>query len=145
MVYLYFVGTFLVKQGFQNLWETIAKKENLNIKFDSEISNVYRYLDDDGNNNDNKVKICDRGGCYEHDFVIWSPELKSSLYHFKPYYKEEEEYFSKMKSVFLVATLVSMSGGRFRLLPPDFSFSNSQHEAYTSLSNCVSLCDVSFG
>lgn len=112
MVYLFFVGTFLVKHGFQNLWETMAKKENLNIKFGTEISHVYRYLDEDGNSNNNIVKICDKGGCYEHDFVIWSPELKSSLYHFKPYTWEEEEYFSKMKSVFLVATLVSMRGGR---------------------------------
>ena len=140
MVYLYFVGTFLVKQGFQNLWETIAKKENLNIKFGSEISAVHRYFDEDGNTNNDKVKICDRGGCYEHDFVIWSPELKSSLYHFKPYYKKEEEYFSKMKSVFLVATLVSMSGGRLMLAV--LSFSQSQKEAYTLLINCESVRDV---
>ena len=115
MVYLCFVGTFLVKEGFQNLWETIAKKENLNIKFGSEISVVRRYFDDNGYSNDNKVTICDRGGCYDHDFVIWSPELKGSLYHFKPYYQEEEEHFSKMRSVFLVATLVSIKGGRCTL------------------------------
>ena len=101
----------MVKEGFQNLWETIAKKENLNIKFGSEISVVRRYFDDNGYSNDNKVTICDRGGCYDSDFVIWSPELKGCLYHFKPYYQEEEEPFAKTKLVFLVAKFVSMSGG----------------------------------
>ena len=103
-----------MKNGFQKFWETVARKSNLEIHFNTKIRTVVR--------TGRKISICrwQEQYCREYDFVIWSPEMKSSLRVFKPWMKVEADLFRSMKSVYLITSLVDVRGGKGQFISVHF-------------------------
>ena len=92
-----------MKTGFQNLWQSVADKEGLNIKLNSRITKVQR--------SPNEIIIHVNGFQQHYDFLIWSPELKSSLKLFEPQQPDEIKAFQSTNADFLISTLIGLDGG----------------------------------
>ncbi len=101
-----FTEAFLTKNGFQTFWETVAKKSNLRIHYNTNIRKVKR------RRSGISLCLCKSRRCHKHDFVIWSPELKGSLKYFDRPTRKEKQIFSKMYSRYLISTLVDVIGGK---------------------------------
>jgi len=107
---------YLLKSGFQNLWESIAERENLSIMLNSNITEARRIK--------NGVILTVNGSEITYDFLIWSPELKKSLAVLKPRKKDEWKAFNSTKADFLVSTLIGLAGGRRAPTPTSYWLDN---------------------
>ena len=92
-----------MKIGFQKLWQSVVDAEGLNVKLKSRVTNVQR--------SSNGVIIHVNGDERHYDFLIWSPELKSSLKLFDPLWQDESNAFKSTNATFLTSSLIGLDGG----------------------------------
>ena len=72
---------YMLKSGFQNLWEKIVEQENIKVTFNVDIFSLYRGFDRECHDG---AWISKREGHRQHsweyfNFIIWSPEMKISI------------------------------------------------------------------
>ena len=110
-----------LKSGFQNLWETMVKRENLKVTFGVNIYKVFRpatTLQNNGRHGSSKrcpsVWVCKTvKGKYSYfprweryDFLIWSPEMKTSLHLWKGNTQIEQNLFSSTTAVYFATSIL---------------------------------------
>eukprot|EP00795_Rhopilema_esculentum_P008077 gene8077-13993_t len=115
-------GLFMLKHGFQHLWETIIEKEHLHIEYDVNVDHVYRVR--------RGSWLCTRHHehCQYYKFVIWTPELKQSIHKFQPLHADEQEIFSRTTVHYYSTSLVDSLNVRRGLTSIDYMFSNVLHK-----------------
>lgn len=94
---------YLLRIGFQKLWEEIAEKDKLRVFLRSKVTGVYQ--------NENYVKIKVNDTWKQYDFLMWSPEMRASLPSFRSLNRRERMMFGATKNDFLISTLVRLVGG----------------------------------
>ncbi|XP_066913754.1 uncharacterized protein [Clytia hemisphaerica] len=123
-------GLYMLRHGFKTLWERIIQAENLDVRFSSEIYRLYR------SKTEPKVWLeVESSGTRKfnsYDFLIWSPEMKTSL----PLWDanvEERFYFSRSKPAFFTTALVDTDGELRAPSPIDYWFDNINKKRQHSL------------
>ena len=139
-------GLYLLKSGFGKLWNNIAEKEKLNIKFNVRIIRVYRKLTIFGGR---KVWIRNQEGRGPtkfdlYDFVIWSPDMKTSLKYWWNKHPKEQSFFSKTKPAWFTTSLVDTLNVTRGPRPIDYFIDNinnkldtiwAQRDSYAAVRN----------
>lgn len=120
----------MLKSGFQNLWETMTKKERLHVKFNVDIVRVYRNY----KNGCQSVWLCIREGgspfaWKNYDFLIWSPEIKTSLRYWMNYVPQEKKLFNAARPTYFTASIVNSKNEIRGQTPIDYWIDN-MHEDY---------------
>lgn len=115
-----------MSNGFQNLWEEIAKQNQLDIEFNSKVMNV-----DLGNPDSSKPirvhvsKNAEEVQVHEYDFIVWAVNAKSSLWSFTGGdTKEERKLFEGMTHSYYSTSLVDEMGTKRSQAPEDWFFTN---------------------
>ena len=123
----------MLKRGFKTLWEKIIEAENLKITFNVDIYQLYRTK---GQQQkvwmDMKAGLSQQRKWHQYDFVIWCPEMKTSL----PYWDkidEEVYYFSRPKPTFYTTALIDTEGVTRGTSPIDYLFDNILQKRQHSL------------
>ena len=62
---------FLLKEGFQKVWETIQEKENFKIKFNTKLESIQRYSD--------RVELHSNHGRETCGWLVWTPPVGTLL------------------------------------------------------------------
>lgn len=127
-------GLYMLRHGFKTLWEKIIEKENLKVTFEVKIQKLYRVK----SSSKKEIKILMKAGenqqsmWHTYDFVIWSPEMKTS---FNIWDENEEEiyYFSRTKPSFFTTALVDTNNTLRGLSPIDYWFDNINKKRQHSL------------
>jgi hypothetical protein len=104
------------KGGFQTVFETIQTYENIDVRFDVDISRIYR------RNDKVLIKYSTSRDWAEFDFLIWTPSLSSTLHLIDPSEKEKE-LFSGLTTTWCTTTLFDSTYGNRGDSPIDFWFS----------------------
>jgi hypothetical protein len=96
----------VLQSGFQNLWKTIADREELNVLYEVQIEKVNRHL----NEPDQKITIEAKGPSgqdlhYECDFLIEACPLPFALKFMEDATDTEKELFSAIESYSVLTTL----------------------------------------
>eukprot|EP00794_Sanderia_malayensis_P011741 gene11741-12962_t len=130
-------GLYMLKHGFQGLWEAMIQKAGLHIEYDVNIQHVYR--------NRRGTWLCTKfhRECEFYKFVMWSPELKQSLGKFHEPHEEEVDIFMRMRPVYFSTSLIDTHNVQRGLTSIDYMFSNvlakrehsvwAQRESYAAL------------
>lgn len=108
IVNLLISGTYILKSGFQKLWEVIVKQNKLNVLHNVTITKVKR--DYDVGNPDIWIQRRVNDGLphwKRYDFLVWTPEIAKSLSLFDNKWKVEEDLLSRASVTFLTTTLFS--------------------------------------
>ena len=115
----HFLGFYMLRHGFQPLWEAMLTKERLQIHYGVDIQHVYR--------RHHGSWLCTKRHreCKFYNFIIWSPELKQSLHKFRPLFEDERDIFSRTKPIFFTTSLINSLGVRRGLTPIDFMLDNA--------------------
>ena len=133
----------MLRNGFGNLWQKIIDAEKLDVRFGVSIYRLYR------SRTQNKLWIeMNMGGTrnfHEYDFLIWSPEMKSSFPIWADATDEEIYYFSRPQPAFFTTALVDTVNMTRGTSPIDYWFDNinkkrqhslwAQRDSYAALSN----------
>ena len=116
----------MLKNGFGNLWKTIVQKEKLNIVQNVDILGVYRTKHNQYKDIWIDMKIKNGANQWKHyDFIIWSPEMKTSLkYWSNKEISKERLYFSLTDPTYFTTALVDTEGVRKGPCPVDYFFDN---------------------
>jgi len=127
----------VLKSGFQNLWETIVREENIAVTFHVDILKIYRPVTQLYKTSSTYVESkCreawilkqDRNEPFptweRYDFIIWSPEMKESLHLWKDLVSTEKEIFSKTTPNFFTTSLVDTRDMTRGLTPIDYWVDN---------------------
>ena len=94
---------YMLKDGFENIWNTVASKENFDIRYNTNIRNI------DRNGNNVILQYSESGsrtGSEECDFLIWTPPMPEFINRHSSPSEEEIELFSTLSSHVFVATLI---------------------------------------
>ena len=96
----------------------MIKKESLHIEYGVDVEYVYRRRKGSW--------LCEKWHqqCHFYNFVIWSPELKTSLDKFHPAHEEELDVFSRMEPVYFSTSIIDTLGVQRGLTAIDYMFSN---------------------
>jgi hypothetical protein len=121
-------GLNMIRGGFQNLWETAVKKENIKVVFNANVFNVKRY------NNLVKLYVWYNGQrhCRNYDFLIWTPSVYTTR-HMLDACKKEKDIFSKLCPVWFSTTLFSSTYGTRGESPIDYWLDNVENKREHSL------------
>ena len=132
----------ILKSGFQNLWETIVKKENINITFNVDILQVVR---------PKRVPCTEPSSCRDvwiaqqifgnnaaptwekYDFLIWSPEMKDSIHRWRNPAPKEVEYFSKTEHRYFTTSLIDTENMDRGFTPIDYWVDNMSRKRENSV------------
>ena len=130
----------VLKSGFQNLWETIVEKENIQVTFNVDILQVFRPATQrlDKKTKCRDVWIAQRIGkngtpkWVHYNFLIWSPEMKDSLHLWKNPVSQEVEFFSKTQERYFTTSLIDTKNMIRGLTPIDYWVDNmAQKKEYS--------------
>ena len=134
----------MLRNGFKNLWKKIIEVENLDVRFNVDIYRLYRSRSQNKLWIDMKTGSGSRG-FQEYDFLIWSPEMKTSLPIWADATDEEIYYFSRPSPAFFTTALVDTVNMTRATSPIDYWFDNinkkrqhslwAQRDSYASLAN----------
>lgn len=125
-------GLTMIRSGFQNLWKTVVKKENIQVIFNANIANVKRYP--------NYVHldawfryglIWYKKRSYFH-FLVWTPSVYTNIRRLDLCHKEWN-IFSKLKPVWFSTTLFSSTYGIRGKSPIDYWVDNVNEKREHSL------------
>lgn len=98
---------FYLKKGYEHVWKTIAEKEKLNIRFETDIVNIHRKKNSihlkTWQNFKARTEVC--------NFLIWTPEASELLRTLDNPTKEEKHLLGSLTPEVYVAHLISMEGG----------------------------------
>eukprot|EP00092_Neocalanus_flemingeri_P103159 GFUD01131981.1.p1 GENE.GFUD01131981.1~~GFUD01131981.1.p1 ORF type:complete len:527 (-),score=102.25 GFUD01131981.1:408-1988(-) len=98
------LSVYVLRDGFEKIWKNIVQKENLDIRFNTDIYSITRLQ--------NRVALKIWKGSYlkpEHcDFMIWTPPMSDLLRTLTDTRHEEYNLFKGLKPEFLTASLVDM-------------------------------------
>jgi len=134
-------GFYMLRNGFQNLWKNIIEKEGLNIKYNVNIIKIRR--------SENDIFIRNKVGrgprtWDRYDFIIWSPEMKTSLRYWDCR-KDEAYYFSRTRPTWFTTALVDTLGAKKGPSPIDYWVDNinkrrqgaiwGQRDSYAAIRN----------
>lgn len=133
----------MLRNGFKNLWEKIIEVENIDVRFGVDIYQLYR------SRSQKKVWIdMEMAGArkiHEYDFLIWSPEMKTSFPYWADASEEEIYYFSRPSPAFFTTSLVDTENMIRGSSPIDYWFDNinkkrqhslwAQRDSYAALNN----------
>ena len=111
----------MLKHGFQNLWEVIAKKNNLNITYNTTITKIKR--ESAGDQQDvwiNKINHHGDEHWQRYDFLIWSPEIGTSLHLFENRWGKEEDLLSRATVTYFTTSLFNSLNQSRGLSPIDY-------------------------
>ena len=114
-----------MKNGFQNLWKTIVRKENIQIEYNVNIQWMLRT--GKGRRRAAVIGAEMSDGTFQRlnfDFVMWSPEMKSSLKYWVNCIPKEQSLFSKTKRTYFTTALMDSRGVVRGKTPIDYWFSN---------------------
>ena len=121
-------GLNMIRGGFQNLWETAVKKENIKVVFNANILDVKRY--------DTYVQLDVQynGGRYKryYNFLIWTPSVYTTRHRLDACSKERD-IFSKLKPVWFSTTLFFSTYGTRGESPIDYWLDNVENKREHSL------------
>lgn len=121
-------GLNMIRGGFQNLWTTIAERENITVFLNTSVTKVKRYR--------NKVRIYTyrkrEWCCKEFDFLIWTPSVYTTrkLLHTS---RKEWDIFSRQKPVWFTTTIYSSTYGARGNSPIDYWLDNVKNKREHSL------------
>jgi len=98
---------FSLKYGYEHVWKTIAEKEKLDIRFQTDITSIQRknngvYLKT-WQNFEAKTESC--------EFLIWTPEVTQLLRTLDKQTKEERRLLASLKTDVYYAHLIDVEGG----------------------------------
>lgn len=129
---------YLIKGGFQMLWETIQTWENIDVRFGVDITRIYR------RNDKVLIKYSSSKDWAEFDFLIWTPSLFSNL-HLIDASDKEKELFSGLNPAWFSTTLFDSTYGNRGEAPVDIWLSTvenkkeqavwEQRDSYGTLNN----------
>jgi len=111
-------GLYMLKHGFQPLWEAIIDQENLRVHYDVDIRLLYR------NRRGSWLCTRDERECHFFRFVIWTPELKLSFRKFRPARSDERDIFSRTQVHYYSTSLVDSLNVKRGLTAIDYMFGN---------------------
>lgn len=98
---------YMLKDGFENVWNTIVAKENFDIRYFSDIDSIDRNEDSvELHVTKSNSKVL-KEKC---DFLIWTPPMPELLNGLLTPFKEEIDLFSTLSSHVFVATLMKEKG-----------------------------------
>ena len=102
---------YMLKSGFGTLWKNIVKKEGLKIKYNVQINRIYRKKSYRYGRRPvvwihQKEGFGGRWKLERYDFLIWSPEMKTSLRYWANQRPKEKLYFYKTKPTWFTTSLV---------------------------------------
>ena len=126
---------YMLKSGFQNLWETIVEQENIKVTFNVDIFSLYRGFD----------RKC-RGGawlykreghrkpCWEYfDFIIWSPEMKTSISRWRDNIPLERQLLTATNHVYFTSSIVDSENEIRGYTPIDYWMDNIRRKRQYSV------------
>ena len=122
----------MLRNGFKNLWKKIIEVENLDVRFNVDIYRLYRSRSQNKLWIDMKTGSGSRG-FQEYDFLIWSPEMKTSLPIWADATDEEIYYFSRPSPAFFTTALVDTVNMTRATSPIDYWFDNINKKRQHSL------------
>jgi len=134
----YSLGLYMLRHGYKTLWEKIIEVENLKVTFNVDIYQLYRtkgQQQQQGSQTvwiDMEIKKIEQRKWHQYDFVIWSPEMKTSL----PFWDEIDEevyYFSRPQPAFFTTALIDTKGVTRGASPVDYLFDNINQKREHSL------------
>ena len=97
----------LLKNGFEHVWNTIVKEEQLDIRFNIDIKMIYR------NNKGVRIHYEDATSqllVEKCDFLIWTPPMPDLLKHLSKPSKVERHLFKSLTSHVAASSLMSATG-----------------------------------
>jgi hypothetical protein len=101
-------GIFILKNGFEKLWNTIVDKEKLNIVYNVDIVGVQQSQGNEGvliqkwENSRIVDEMC--------DFMIWTPPMSELLRVQQHSTKQERQLFSGLRPAIYIASVVDSKG-----------------------------------
>ena len=100
-------ASFSFKNGYEHIWRTIAKRENLTIVFQTDITNI-KHCDNSiclktWQNLEPKTEVC--------DFLIWTPEVTQYLRTAEKTTKDEDRLLKTLQPEVYYAHLIDVEGG----------------------------------
>ena len=98
---------FTLKHGYEHIWKTIVKREDLNIYFQTDIISINHkrngvYLKT-WQNFEPKTEVC--------DFLVWTPEASQYLRTVRKTTKEEHRLLKTLKPQVYYSHLIDVEGG----------------------------------
>lgn len=129
----------MLKNGFQTLWQKMIEKDNLNVVYGVDIKTVYRHR--------RGSWLCtdDERECHFYKFVVWTPELKTSLHKFQPAHEDEIDAFSRTTVHYYSTSLIDSLNVKRGTTAIDYMFDNvlkkrehslwAQRDSYAALRN----------
>jgi len=122
-------GIYMLRSGFQTLWKNIVDVENINVTKNVEII----FVDRGKGNVFIQMQIGNRSFLRNYDFLIWSPEMKTSLKFWLNKPTQESFYFSKTFPKYFTTALVNSEGTKKGPSPIDYLFDNINKKRESSL------------
>ena len=151
----FFIGIYLLKNGFQNLWEKIVKQENIPVILNTKVtwySRLPSYNKEKPGHLFSVVKTKNTVFNLEvirgYNFLIWTPEMKTSLQLWNEHYGKEIEYFNKTHATYFTTAVVD-SRNEARGESPSVYYTKSNHseiyadrvtgqrDSFAVLSKCI--------
>ena len=99
--------TYIFKQGFEHVWNTIVKEEKFDIRFNTKIKKIYRNKWEVKVNYENAASKLQTKKC---GFLIWTPPLPGIIKHLSNPSKEERDLFTKLTPLTFVSSLMRAKG-----------------------------------
>ena len=137
----------MLKSGFQNLWETIVDQEGIDVTFNVDIFSLYRGIDRECR--DNLYRGFDRecrDGAWLHkreghrqptweyfDFIIWSPEMKTSISRWRDNIPLERQLLTATNHVYFTTSIVDSENETRSLAPIDYWLDNIRRNIANSV------------
>jgi hypothetical protein len=115
-----------IKGDYQTLWEKIQTYENIDVRFDVDISRIYR------RNDKVLIKYSTSRDWAEFDFLIWTPSVYATLHLIDPSEKEKE-LFSGFTTAWCTTTLFDSMYGNRGNSPVDFWFSTIEKKRWDAV------------
>ena len=148
---------YMLKSGFQNLWETIVDQEDIDVMFNVDIFSLYRGIDRECRDSLYKGfgRECRDGAwlrkreghrhpSWEYfDFIIWSPEMKTSISRWRDQIPLERKLLTATNHVYFTTSIVDSENETRGLAPIDYWLDNirrnipnsvwSQRDSYAAI------------
>lgn len=127
------IGIYLLKNGFQNLWEKIVEQDNITVIFNTKVTWYSRlpcYNKDKPGCLLSVVKtkntVTNLEATRGYNFLIWTPEMKTSLSLWNEHYGKEVEYFNKTHATYFTTAVVD-TRNEARGVSPCVYYTKSNH------------------
>ena len=129
------IEVYVLKNGYQNLWEKIVESENITIHFNTKVTRLSRrkvslkethsYISNVATQNTKTNSSGER----VYNFLIWTPEMKESLPLWNNHFGKEAEYFNKTHVDYYTTALIETIN-ETRSISPETHYIRTNHTEF---------------